>query len=347
MFGRLGLANFGLRNCKGVSNPIPGLKGILGFYMGKGLTNEEMSKNPVWKDKSGLGNDFQMKNFAWGGMSGVDGYNYNFKDSSKWGVSANQLKEHSSNKIVINNKFNVVQLSYIGTSIKITLKVSGLNENSSRLKVYDNVNSSKTQEYNSDGIYEINYIANEGATAIFFYVLGGNIGKLDVPIIIEQFSLYSGAIVFDGVNDYGICETFPVLTKEKGYTVMALRKYITDPIVKITSGLASKYVSPDYGAFCFEFTASGVLYTRNFGVLNTLSEYPDLVTWQTSKFYNGTSILIGDSLETESLFVGRYNSTYANVALYSLVVIDHDTTEEERQLVIDYWGKEFPELFID
>lgn len=28
--------------------------------------------------------------------------------------------------------------------------------------------------------------------------------------------IYPGALVFDGVDDYGICENFPILTKEKG-----------------------------------------------------------------------------------------------------------------------------------
>ena len=28
-------------------------------------------KNPVWVDKTGNGHDLQMKNFLWGGMSGV------------------------------------------------------------------------------------------------------------------------------------------------------------------------------------------------------------------------------------------------------------------------------------
>ena len=39
--------------------------------------------------------------------------------------------------------------------------------------------------------------------------------------------VYLGALVFDGVDDYGVCDNFPVLTKEKGYTVVALRQWIT------------------------------------------------------------------------------------------------------------------------
>lgn len=43
-------------------------------YSALGLTNEQMTENRVWKDLTGNGHDLQMKNFAWGGMSGVGGY---------------------------------------------------------------------------------------------------------------------------------------------------------------------------------------------------------------------------------------------------------------------------------
>lgn len=67
--------------------------------------------------------------------------------------------------------------------------------------VYDNVGMEHAQDYTKDGIYEIDYTANEGANIIYFYVLGGNMGQLENPITIEQLPLYPGALVFDGVDD--------------------------------------------------------------------------------------------------------------------------------------------------
>lgn len=55
----------------------PSISGIIARYSALGLTNEQMAANPVWVDKTGNGHDLQMKNFAWGGMSGVGGYNQN------------------------------------------------------------------------------------------------------------------------------------------------------------------------------------------------------------------------------------------------------------------------------
>lgn len=164
----------------------PTIPGTIARYSALGLTNEEMSKNPVWVDKMGNGHDLQMKNFAWGGMSGVGGYKFNFKNSSEWNISVVQVKEHNDNRIVINNRLNAVQLSYKGTSIKIVIKLTGVEENNSRLKIYDDIDSSKEQSYNKDGIYEIDYIANDGANYVYFYITGGNYGELDLPITIEQ-----------------------------------------------------------------------------------------------------------------------------------------------------------------
>lgn len=56
------------------ANSFPDIEGIVARYSALGLTNEQMAENPVWKDLTGNGHDLQMKNFAWGGMSGVGGY---------------------------------------------------------------------------------------------------------------------------------------------------------------------------------------------------------------------------------------------------------------------------------
>lgn len=60
------------------ADSFPDIEGIVARYSALGLTNEQMAENPVWKDLTGNGHDLQMKNFAWGGMSGVNGYVQNF-----------------------------------------------------------------------------------------------------------------------------------------------------------------------------------------------------------------------------------------------------------------------------
>lgn len=63
-----------MKGKKGNNDGFPSIPGMIARYSALGLTNEQMTENPVWKDLTGNGHDLQMKNFAWGGMSGVGGY---------------------------------------------------------------------------------------------------------------------------------------------------------------------------------------------------------------------------------------------------------------------------------
>lgn len=330
------------------ADSFPDIEGIVARYSALGLTNEQMAENPVWKDLTGNGHDLQMKNFAWKGMSGVGGYKFDFL-LNEWATSNDQISEKYSYKIVINNKQNSVQLINNSRHIKITLKITGIEINKSIFRVYDNAGMEHKQDYTKDGIYEIDYTANEGANKICFYVVGGNMGQLENPITIEQLPLYPGALVFDGVDDYGTCDNFPILTKEKGFTIVAVRQFIS---VK-TSSLLSKWVAADEsGAFIFEgTTVAGTKINSAFGGYFRGLE-KTILSYMTSTSYNGNTIVPGNKTDTNNnLVVGRYysdlNLHYANVAIWELVFLDHDATEEELTKIKDYFVKTYPWLFFD
>lgn len=333
--------------------PFPSIPGMIARYSALGLTNEQMTENPVWKDLTGNGHDLQMKNFAWKGMSGVNGYKFDFL-LNEWATSNDQISEKYSYKIVINNKQNSVQLINNSGHIKITLKITGIEINKSIFRVYDNAGMEHKQDYTKDGIYEIDYTANEGANKIYFYVVGGNIGQLENPITIEQLPLYPGALVFDGVDDYGVCENFPILTKEKGYTVVALRQWIS--MGEGISGLVSNVKNWfNDGAFVLEYNSNNatnkfVNRPVSFGNVNIEMDLPNNFTYQTSKSYKGVPITTGSFKGTNSLFVGKLNNIIgncSNVAIWELVFLDHDATEEELTKIKDYFVKTYPWLFPD
>lgn len=339
----------------------PSIPGMIARYSALSLTNEQMAENPVWKDLTGNGYDLQMKNFAWSGMSGVDGYEYNFL-SSDWEVGKVQLSEALSYKITIVDKKNSVQLfKYIRNesenTIKITLKVTGIEINGCTLRVYDNASMSHTQDYKKDGIYQINYTATEGSDKIYFYVYGGNMGQLDNPITIEQLPIYPGALVFDGVDDWGVCDNFPILTKEKGYTVVALRKWLTPETKTINEALLGNFknnpiwTSANFGAFQFEvkYNGSKKVQTDSFGIGNniTLNNNP-LFSYQISNSYNGSILRLGSNVGGNFLTVGCGGDRfYANAAIWELVFLDHDATEEELTKIKDYFVKTYPWFFPD
>lgn len=332
----------------------PTIPGTIARYSALGLTNEEMSKNPVWVDKTGNGHDLQMKNFAWSGMSGVGGYKYNFL-SNDWAVDGNQVSVALSHKIVITSKRTSVQLvkviqNELENTINITLKITGLEANGSSFKIYDNVSSSHAQEYNKDGIYQINYTATEGANRFYFYTPGGNMGQLENPITIEQLPLYPGALVFDGVDDYGTCDNFPILTKEKGYTVVALRQWDQDFLnTTLTGGLLSTRNYSTGEGVAFEKIESSKGYW-NLGAGGIIDFAKSPFTWQTSKQYNNVGILKGDKNHGKPLCVGcglSGGQQCGRFAIWELVFLDHDATEEELTKIKDYFVKTYPWLFPD
>lgn len=353
LLGSINAIPFRRRFGGGGGTPFPYIPGMIARYSGAGLTNEDMSANPVWKDLMGNGYDLQMKNFGWAGMSGVGGYEFNFL-SSDWFIPSDQTIERFSHKIVIISKQHSAQLQNTSRlkSIKITIKVTGLEANGSTLRIYDNIGNDKKQDYNKDGIYKIDYTANEGANIIFFYAFGGNTGTLDTPITIEQLPLYPGALVFDGVDDYGTCNNFPILTKEKGYTVVALRQWIEEKnsITALVSN--SKNWNQD-GAFVFEYNNLENNYPNieiSFGSNTKLGKEKSSFTYQTSKLYNGKEIKFGEFLGSDRLTVAKANenlSPNSNVAIWELVFLDHDATEEELTKIKDYFVKTYPWFFPD
>lgn len=165
--------------------------------------------------------------------------------------------------------------------------------------------------------------------------------------------IYPGALVFDGVNDYGVCENFPILTKEKGYTVVALRQWITRG--EIAQGLVSNVKNwLKDGAFLLEYRniqAEHLNKPISFGAIGSENDLPHILTYQTSKSYNGVPITTGNFEGTDVLHVGKLAPTNVgtciNAAIWELVFLDHDATEEELTKIKDYFVKTYPWLFPD
>lgn len=164
--------------------------------------------------------------------------------------------------------------------------------------------------------------------------------------------IYPGALVFDGVDDYGVCENFPILTKEKGYTVVALRQWIEEKNSVTALASNSKNWNQD-GAFVFEHNNLENNYPNieiSFGSNNMFDRGLSPYSYQTSKSYNGNLIESGSFLGSDKLVVAKANenlSPNSNVAIWELVILDHDATEEELTKIKDYFVKTYPWLFPD
>nr|UVY07021.1 MAG: Pentaxin family protein [Bacteriophage sp.] len=337
----------------------PDIEGIVARYSASGLTNEQMAANPVWVDKTGNDHDLQMKNFAWGGMSGVNGYvqNFNYFRNNAT-VDKVRIDEQSSNSIKVtlltSGMGHVIYIPkdvyQFNKSYFIKISSEGYNEGDLFLSFYAPSTSTATTvkvPLNPNGITEIPAIKEDDFLAVYLFNAAGKVGS----ITIEQLPLYPGALVFDGVDDYGVCDNFPILTKEKGYTVVVLRQWDQDFLnTTLTGGLLSTRNYSTGEGVAFEKIESSNKGYRNLGAGGIIDFAKSPFTWQTSKQYNNVGILKGDKNHGKPLCVGcglSGGQQCGRFAIRELVFLDHDATEEELTKIKDYFVKTYPWLFPD
>lgn len=310
-------------------------------YDPTGHTNEDMAEYPVLTDLTGNGHDISCNNFAWSGMSGIGGYYLNF---SNWSSDFNSYAdiEKYSNKVIFTNIDNIpgsqldlFRAQNLDAINGIKFKVSGMEDGEVFRVSYKEPSGGgsyiQITNINSDG----EVIANIPASSIISLSINNIKNKSNRRIAIEQLPLYGNALVSDGVDDYGICENFPILTKEKGYTVVAVREWLNeDSTASFLTKQAERTVN---GAFIFELKYIKIR-TQNFGI-ETDVYMPELFTYQTSKKYNGLDIASGSLPDTNKLglfgqyFVGSSLANLSSIALHSLEIYDRDLTPYQIEAV--------------
>lgn len=332
------------------ADSFPDIEGIVARYSASGITNEQMAANPVWVDKTGNGRDLQLKNFSWKGMSGVGGY---VGDFSKW-VNNRDTTEigitKSNSKVIIDVKVsqgsgkNIVFISKsnLGISNNVTIKITSTYPEG--VMKFANSASNKYLKLPSNGIITLQDNPEYTSSEMHLHLASADLGQ----ITIEQLPLYPGALVFDGVDDYGVCDNFPILTKEKGYTVVALRQWLSFQDIGYPTLVVNS--TDRLAAFSFEDFRSKTKSTWNWGRSVGLSDYkiPLLYTYQTSTSYNSKTISAGATEEGSNILqVCRSGFYCANAAIWEIVILDHDATEEELTKIKDYFVKTYPWLFPD
>lgn len=139
---------------------------------------------------------------------------------------------------------------------------------------------------------------------------------------------YEGALVFDGVDDYGICNNLPILND---YTVICRREIIN----KESGAIASKRTSSSQwdGAFIFERNNQ----LTSFGQNNYRTIQQNNVSYMTTTSYNGGTISRGSLQDTEYLVLGAAGFNidlnraheFSNCAIYYFALYNKSLTSEE------------------
>lgn len=164
-------------------------------------------------DISGNGNNGAFTNFEFAGMSGANGYPYDYNNSSFWADSS--LAKVVSGELVeyfaVKNSTgfsNITSGVYKG-EIKVTGVTKAISENKiSLLRIFTNsTTDNELIDITQDGNYNIDIKGVDDANRVFFYAIPSNpndtaVVRLTEPIYIEQVGNYEGSICFDGVDDY-------------------------------------------------------------------------------------------------------------------------------------------------
>lgn len=218
-----------MKGKKGNNDGFPSIPGMIARYSALGLTNEQMAENPIWVDKTGNGHDLQLKNFAWGGMSGVGGYVDNWNSSADWAINSYWINSHTDHKLQFITASSVVQARsnniYNAENVyKNILNVNGLTEavnkgsvKALRIIATDPITSKaiKTFSFETNGVIQISFDDVLQDYYVDYFLYGSD--TKDIDITIEQLPLYPGFILGDGVDDFAVTEK--ELNFEDTYTV--------------------------------------------------------------------------------------------------------------------------------
>lgn len=201
-------------------------------------------------------------------------------------------------------------------------------------------------EFQEDGTYTVPASAysdistGEGYIGFYQKILADK----QNPLIIELLPDNAGSLVFDGVDDYAVCDNIPIQTD---YTVIC-RRQIWDKQNDNETIVASKSLSYDTGAFIFELLKNSTNdQCRSFGTLSSiLVEKSDSISYQTSTSYNGTNITKGTGTDTDILYLGNTRKNdyrYLYGAIYYFALYDKSLTpdeiEQEKIKLNEIWTK--------
>lgn len=138
---------------------------------------------------------------------------------------------------------------------------------------------------------------------------------------------YEGALVFDGVDDYGICNNLPILDD---YTVICRREIINKDYYSV----ASKSTVFGKGTFIFELIQGRTNHCYSFAADNQISLHNSEISWQTKNSYNGSTITVGNADDTDTLTLGIIrvedeSRRFLKGAIYYFALYNKSLTPEE------------------
>lgn len=245
----------------------------------QGATNETLKESAYLQDLSGKGRRMKLTNFLFAEMSGVGGYNDNF---SNWRTDSNSgvVKIESDSSIVIQSvKIEYRGVLYQDSSKKATLKcnITGITEEFKGKLIFRYTDAEGGKNITlENGYFEFNSSEYEGLSGWYGFTSKQPIDNCNITI--TQIPEYPGALVTDGVDDYGLVENLSSGVKMLFMTVNPIGDFNIskmfysqrkDPIV-----INPFYIFTGGSSIAYSGNRDGVTYIN--GVLNKSIKYNEL-----------------------------------------------------------------------
>lgn len=338
----IGIGNY-IRNNKVTGeggNPIH--PNLVEFWDFRNKTNDDEDRNKVvgWKK-----NILNLYNFAYKGNSGYGLYNTSI---DKWNFAVSNSEHTDTNT----SRTFTTTVDSIGFCFSILPHGTGADRvtdaiDSFQFEVKGLVDGSVLEAWSwsesvrvyfkiySDGIYtypysyEHKFAEDDPKEVVGLFLRSAVEDQQNSPITIKLIpDKYEGALVLDGVDDFGRNSNFPQL---KDYTVICKREHIE--LVKNTALLSKRRET--YGAFTLEHTDTVPEYKEySFGTNTKVSKFvDDKITWQTATSYNGKNIVRGSGYDSTLFLLGKLfqSDDYptAKAAVYYIAIYDRSLTQKE------------------
>lgn len=178
-------------------------------------------------------------------------------------------------------------------------------------------------EIKEDGFYDIDPTTSTTSVGISMRSAGTDTTDAPCNIVLEMIPNYPDALVFDGVDDYGVNRSVPSLSD---YTIIVKKKALDNKgVVCATIG--------NFGEVAFVISDkfnrdNGMVFANSFS-LESLVKWVDNISYQTKNSYNGETISVGKIVTTHGFSISMYGGRYWKGAFYSAYLFDRSLDEQE------------------
>lgn len=306
-------------------------------------TNEILKVSGYLQDLSGRKRNMKLNNFLFAEMSGVGGYNDNF---SNWKTDSNNgvVKIESDSSIVMQSvKIEYRGILYQDSSKNATLKcnITGITEELKGKLIFRYTDAEGGKNITlENGYFEFNSSEYEGLSGWYGFTSKQPIDNCNITI--TQIPEYPGALVTDGVDDYGLVENLSSGVKMLFMTVNPIENFNT--FKNYYSQMRNAASQP----FCVYSTPVGIAYnysnpngiTYIDGVLNESIGCTKL--WGLKHTITIVNDTVNPTNSGQPAFFSREEwrkGYYSKIAFYNSIAFDSIPTEADgftEQELIDY-----------